>query len=295
MKTDPDEPISDETLMAYADGALCELEARAIEMRLASDPGLMARLEPFRVTRDDLPRAFHQPMQEPIPDRLIATVMEGGVGVRAPFEATMGRGAFVDVFRVWFGTGRTAVSAAAAAVLLLMLVAFGLPSSVDQASTRLSAAKPRTSIDTQDGGVLIRKTSGSLFAAGVLAAALERGPSGPPHIPEAPAGAAVAVPVGSFLANDGRYCREYRAVDRTRGAFAGVACRFTDRARPGTWHVLFHDSLTAARSTANPSKYYAAGRSASAKLDAAVEGMRASDILGAEEEERLIARGWVKD
>ncbi len=294
MKADTDEPISDETLMAYADGALCELEARAIEMRLASDSGLMARLEPFLVTRDVLPKAFHQPMQEPIPERLIATVMAGGAGAHGPLKASMGRDVFVEAFRVWFGTGRAVVPVATAAVLLLMLVAFGIPSSLDWAGPREGAANPQASNETQKGGALISEANGTLFAAGALDAALERGPSRPPHIPEALAGQAVAVPVGSFLAKDGRYCREYRAVDHAQKAFAGVACRATDLAQNGTWQVLFHEPLSAASSMANPAKYYAAGRSVSATLDAAVEGMRASDILGEDEEERLIARGWAK-
>ncbi|MDN3713648.1 zf-HC2 domain-containing protein [Paracoccus cavernae] len=43
--------ISDETLMAYADGELDQAEAAAVEAALAADPGLQARLRPFSETR----------------------------------------------------------------------------------------------------------------------------------------------------------------------------------------------------------------------------------------------------
>ena len=43
--------ISDETLMAYADGELDEAEAATVEAALAADPALQARLRPFSETR----------------------------------------------------------------------------------------------------------------------------------------------------------------------------------------------------------------------------------------------------
>ena len=50
--------ISDEVLMAFADGALSETEHARVAARVAADPGLEARLQPFAVTRTALPALF---------------------------------------------------------------------------------------------------------------------------------------------------------------------------------------------------------------------------------------------
>jgi anti-sigma factor RsiW len=62
--------LSDEILMAYADGQLKPAEMARIELLLASDPGLRARLEVFRATGRNLASLFDGHCNAPLPSRL---------------------------------------------------------------------------------------------------------------------------------------------------------------------------------------------------------------------------------
>jgi anti-sigma factor RsiW len=62
--------LSDETLMAYADGQLKTAEMARIERLLAADPELRARLEVFRATGRDLASLFDGHLNAPLPPRL---------------------------------------------------------------------------------------------------------------------------------------------------------------------------------------------------------------------------------
>lgn len=64
--------ISDETLMAFADGELPPHEAERIEAEVKRDPLLAARVERFRAVRRALKSAYDSVVEEPIPDRLKA-------------------------------------------------------------------------------------------------------------------------------------------------------------------------------------------------------------------------------
>src|SRR3974390_1847819 len=58
--------LSDETLMAYADGQLAPDEMIRIEQLLASDPKLLARFEVFRTTGHDLAALFDDHFNAPL-------------------------------------------------------------------------------------------------------------------------------------------------------------------------------------------------------------------------------------
>jgi hypothetical protein len=72
--TRPDE-VSDEMLMALADGELNELEAQRLRRLIVADQSLAARYRDFATTRSLLQDAF--PL-EPVPDRLRTAVMAVG-------------------------------------------------------------------------------------------------------------------------------------------------------------------------------------------------------------------------
>ena len=67
--------VSDEMLMALADGELTETDAGRLHRRIQADPDLAARYADFVETRALLQDAFPP---EPVPDRLIAAVLQGG-------------------------------------------------------------------------------------------------------------------------------------------------------------------------------------------------------------------------
>lgn len=58
--------ITDETLMAFADGELADPEASELARRIAADPDLAARVAIFRQTRD----VFAKMPADPVPDAL---------------------------------------------------------------------------------------------------------------------------------------------------------------------------------------------------------------------------------
>ena len=64
--------ISDETLMAYADGELGPEEISAVERALAEDPALQAALERQRRLRATLAGHYAPVAEEPVPERLRA-------------------------------------------------------------------------------------------------------------------------------------------------------------------------------------------------------------------------------
>ena len=81
--TDPNDE-SDEMLMALADGELDDITAERLWRRIETDPALADRFALFADTRHGLQAAFPP---EPVPDRLIATIMAGAPApVVVPFR-----------------------------------------------------------------------------------------------------------------------------------------------------------------------------------------------------------------
>jgi len=66
--------ITDEQLMAYADGELDAQARRHVDAALASDPALAAALEKHRRLRRRVNEAFDPILAERVPDRLVSTL-----------------------------------------------------------------------------------------------------------------------------------------------------------------------------------------------------------------------------
>jgi anti-sigma factor RsiW len=80
---------TDETLMAYADGLLDEAQSRVLDARLASDPDLQRRLQPFVVTGRPLARLFNDTLTAELPTRLLDTIYEQAPAERRTPRAPM--------------------------------------------------------------------------------------------------------------------------------------------------------------------------------------------------------------
>lgn len=74
--------MTDEELMAYADGELSPFEAKRIEAAMAEDPVLAARVARFRAVRRALRTAYDSVVSEPVPERLRALL--GDVAANEP-------------------------------------------------------------------------------------------------------------------------------------------------------------------------------------------------------------------
>ena len=66
----PTPAITDEQLMAYADGELDAPMREVVEAALAADPALVSRLAAHEALRERLRGAFAAELDEPVPARL---------------------------------------------------------------------------------------------------------------------------------------------------------------------------------------------------------------------------------
>lgn len=184
--------VSDETLIAYADGELSGEDRRAVEAGLASDPALREKLERQLALRRQIDAAFAPSLDAAVPDRLLRAVMETPVSPswRMADIFARARRLFSDRrFLLW--TGMPAGAALACGIALGMLLS---------------------------PGSAFRMEDGAMFASGRVANALDR------QLAQLQA-ADAPVKVGlSFRAKDGRYCRTFETAGAA-DALAGVACR----------------------------------------------------------------------
>lgn len=248
--------ISDEDLMAYADGELGEVEARRVARAIEAEPALAARLEVFRVTGRALAPQFEGLLASDPPAAMLDVIRSAPIG-RAPQSPSLL--ASIRGFFEGFGLGPSPWPA-------LACIAAGLL--IGAAATQLAgqggAADSLVAVDTD----------GRIFAAGELARVLEMSPS-------VPAASGDVVATSSFQAVDDRYCRTYQALRQS-----GLACRNPT----GAWHVVAigDGDPGAGEHVTQPS----GGSGSSAVADLANQMMKSEAALDPESEAQLIARRW---
>ena len=261
--------ISDEMLMAYADGELSAEDSRRVEKYLKDTPGAAARLETFVVTGRELGRLFDQPIREPVPQRILDIVYS------APLTSPLQK---PNTFGSWIESlfpGRSVLQAAAAfSVVLACGGALGwtLQARQQAASTAFVEVK-----------------NGEMLATGDFQRVLETAASGAPVAVSHGAGRQQISPMMTFVSVDGNYCRQYDLALDPTSRFEGVACRMP----AGQWRVEVH-----ARAKPVSKKGGGIGTASGpsgAAIDAAYSKMSQGDALGAQDEMKLIARGWRGD
>jgi len=234
--------LSDQELIAYADGELAGAKRARVEAAIAADPKLAARLAAHRALAAQLTSAFDPVAREPAPERLIAAVSAGrpaGATV-IPFPARRPAARRP----AWLGGGAVAASLALGLVL-------GRVFWVGQ------------------GGWI----GDDLTAHGPLAQALNTQLTG--------AATDSAVKIGvSFRAADGPICRTF-SVTRGKG-FDGLACRRGSAwalriAVPATGDGQTGDYRTAASTLPAPVADLAQSLAAGPAFDAAAEAKARSD------------------
>jgi hypothetical protein len=189
--------ITDEDLMAYADGELPPAEAKRIESAMAEDTALAARVARFRRVRRALRTAYDSVVSEPIPEHLRALL--GDVAAHEPDDTPA---AVVDLAvareqrAVRFGP--PAWAAMAASLIVGVLVGRTLLSPSDE-------------IFTRDG----------LYASAGLARALDT------QLASEAQDGATRIGV-TFRTRDDEICRTF-ARDARGGVVSGLACRDDNR------------------------------------------------------------------
>lgn len=176
--------MTNETLMAYADGELTAEEMRSVEQEIAKRPELKSYIERQLELRNALRDAFAEVLDAPLPERLLAATAKSASWRWRMREAIRGLAAR----RILVLSGIPAAAALACGLLIGVLV-------------------------SGSGGTDIVPVSGNLVAKGALAEALSQQLASQP-LPTAYAKIGV-----SFRNKTGYYCRTFQT-----GTAAGIAC-----------------------------------------------------------------------
>ena len=254
--------ISDELLMAYADGELSLDEHQRVDAYLAINADGQTRVDAFVKSGRVLAQLFDQPMREPVPARLLETVL-------GPFELNNSNRASTIV--PFPGRPRPLLNKmpfadlawpAVAACGLIVAGAIGW-------SFSLTPAQP---------------TAGTM-ASNDLQRVLEGTPSGTTQR----LGTIAVKPLLTFLSQTGSFCRQYDVEDSSGQKNTGIGCR----QKTGDWRIELE---TASGSAGNSRGAIApAGRPPSPAIDAAVDRLIKGDVLGPQEEASLITKRWKSD
>jgi hypothetical protein len=96
--------FSDETLAAYVDGELDADARAAVDEALRTDSGIAQRLSRYRALRSRLRAAYEPELQQPVPERLLATLratrtrkLSPGIMAAAPWRYSLAAGVLIAV------------------------------------------------------------------------------------------------------------------------------------------------------------------------------------------------------
>ncbi len=259
--------ISDETLLAYVDGELDEMEKARVDAAARTDAALARRIQAQRRLRERMANVFADLVAEPPPERLAQAV----TAKRPP-------AAVVDLNAVrqqrakqqaqpkpsyggWMRWG-----AAAACLMLALGVGYEVAPYLPSPGT----------------GALVGGPPGTLMAQSQLATALDG------RLASAGTKPGDMVRIGvSFRAAGGQYCRTFQVAGQiaSRDGFAGLACR-----DPAGWRLrmVVADAAPAGDGPA----YRKAASETPAPILSAVEGLIDGAPLDAQQEAAARAKGW---
>ncbi len=269
--------ILDETLMAFADGELPKAEATEIERQIAADPELQQRLRVYQSTRAPIAAAFSGLLDLPLPGELVARINERMQSAGQPQadrtvqRAEVSYGVLDTLRRLLLGGEPGAnirLGPALASVAFAALAAGAVGWMLRGDDVALADRSAR------GGGTMLVSEGGALLAGKVLAAALERQPSGGQTDP--------VVMVATFNSRSGEICREYGVAGRE--SYAGVACRQD----AGAWRVELHTQVANTKFASTTIKPASGGGSAA--YEAAVDALRDGDVLDATREAQTLQR-----
>jgi hypothetical protein len=251
--------ISDETLMAYADGELDAAARAAVESAMRDDPQIEKRIAAHRTLRSTVQAAYSAELSEDIPERLL-TAARGAAGTQ--------RSKVVNL------------QDARAAMERSRSHARPLPTQWRTAGTIAASVIAGVGLGFfmwgQAGSPLMQSAGGALVARGQLAKALSNQLAADP----AP-NSAVHIGV-SFRAKSGDYCRTFALAGAVSPS--GLACR-----HGGEWQV---QALTQEPGTVGGSGYRTAGSAMSATILKFVEGEISGEPLDQAGERAARQRGW---
>lgn len=253
--------ITEEMLMAYADGELSQNERRRVEAYLVANPAAAKRVADFVRSGRALARMFDAPMHEPVPARLLAAVLSTPPTAVRPVGAVSIASRLRALFQPMLAGSSSWPAWAGVSCGLLVAGAVGWGLS--------PAAVP---------------PSAAVNASAELRGVLEHGAMGATQSIGTGSSASAVTPVLTFLSQSGSYCRQYDRSLAAGGRVSGVGCRQTS----GEWYI----EIEAAAASGSGSGYKVAGRAAAPAVEATVNRLIRGVVLGPQEETQLIGTGW---
>jgi hypothetical protein len=250
--------ISDETLMAYADGELDAAARAAVEAAMRENPQIDERVAAHLALRRKVQAAYSAELSEGIPERLL-TAVRGAASTRVSNVVNL-QDARED--------------ARAASARKLPRSRWQIPGSI--AASLIAGVGLGFFMWGPTQSPLMRSAGGALVARGQLARALSN-----QLATEQSQMSPVQIGV-SFLAKSGDYCRTFALSGAVSPS--GLACL-----RGGDWQV---QALTQEPGTAGDPGYRTAGSGMSATMLKSVEDQIAGEPLDQAGEKAARERGW---
>lgn len=250
--------ISDETLMAYADGEADAATRASIETAMRDDPEIAGRVALHRAMRATLQGAFAAVIEEPVPERLIAAARGQArpATSAAPSAVADLAGARNAANRKLEASAARRWQPAALAACLLLGVGTGY-------------------LAWHGSGTLIEANAGGLTAGAALAEALST------QLSDDRSTGLVAVTGLSFRNKAGGYCRTFSL---SADAASGLACR--DGAR---WKI---QALAQAANDNGNTNFRTAASDLPAPIRSAVEALIEGEPLDRNAEIAARQAGW---
>lgn len=282
--------LTDEILMAYADGILDNDAQAWVETQLPTDEESRRRVEIFRATGTRLAQLYSKPMLEPVPSHLVDFVLQYGKDSTASTKPPRSKAIPIAWHEKLISrrTWEKAFSRAGWEKRLPKAVTWQL--AVASAATLFIGASAGWMLHGSGGAEGSRLTAfqhGQIYAEGDLAYVLETMPSNSPSRIGGGAQDSTVVRASlTFKSRGGGFCREYETETANGNRFAGLACREPS----GKWAIQVHVAETAG--TPNTGTSPAAGSAHEEALDPIVDRMIAGIAFGKNEENAAIASGW---
>jgi negative regulator of sigma E activity len=252
--------ITDETLMAFADGELEPTLRAAVEAAIGRDPSVAVRVAEFRLQREKLQQAYSSVLAERVPERLLAAVEahaapepSGTVVHLEPLRAA----AAARPPRKWSWPEWSAI---AASVLLGILVSrFG------------SIGRNGESIDAGPDGLVARQSLANALSTEL---ASNQPTGGPVHVGL------------TFADKSGALCRTF--ITHGQRDLSGFACFRDER-----WHVgMIIEAGPGAATAGSGGNLRTAASALPPALLRAIEDRMLGDPLDADQERAARARDW---
>ncbi len=277
--------VTDEMLMAYADGALNPLARAKVEAFLQSHPEARRSVGMFRATGAPLSALYGQPIEEPVPAYLKDFVLNYPLKTGSPEAQPL-----KERPSGWLqGVGVGTRGFAANLVEWLQAPASARRWQLAVASTAfLALVLGAAALLHDDSGPidLVAFNDGRIYASGPLSDVLDKELSGHEARIGGVRGEAVTMRANlTFKSKQNSYCRQYEVATPSDGGFAGLGCRGID----GKWVVEAY--LPKGKSAKSGGIKTASGAD-SAALDGIVDRMIDGIVFGAAEETSAIRNGW---